>query len=150
LRLGIQRSRDVAYYLFDAFFQGELASVLRDAGRIDEGLVEIDGALRYAEESESLWCIPEILRIKGELLARRTGAAADAAEEWFMRSRDLAQRQDALSWELRAAMSLARFWRDRDRAGEARALLDEVYRGFIEGFDTSDLRSARNLLERLA
>jgi predicted ATPase/DNA-binding winged helix-turn-helix (wHTH) protein len=150
LRRGIQRSRDVAYYLFDAYFQGELAASLGDAGRIDEGLVEIDSALRYAEQSESLWCIPEILRIKGELLAGRDGATADGVEALFMRSRDLAHGQGALSWELRAAMSLARFWRGRGRADEARALLDGVYGGFTEGFDTTDLRSARSLLERLS
>jgi predicted ATPase/DNA-binding winged helix-turn-helix (wHTH) protein len=150
LRLGIQRSRDVAYYLFDAYFRGELAAVLMAAGSIDEGLSEIDGALRYAEESESLWCMPEILRIKGDLVARCAGAIADTAEEWFMRSRELANRQGALSWELRSAMSLARFWQERDRAADAHALLDETYRRFTDGFETADLRAADRLLQQSA
>jgi predicted ATPase/DNA-binding winged helix-turn-helix (wHTH) protein len=150
LRFGLQRSREVAYLLFDAFFRGELAAVLASAGRVDEGLVEIDAALRYAEESESLWCMPEILRIKGELLAKRAGADAGAAEECFRRSLDWARRQQALSWELRAAMSLARFWHRRNRSREARALLDGVYRGFTEGFDTADLQAAKVLLQQLA
>jgi predicted ATPase len=150
LRVGIQRSREVAYYLFHAFFLGELAAVLGSAGRIDEGLIEIDAALDYAETSESLWCMPEVLRIKGALLARRSGAEADAAEAWFMRSCDLAHRQGALSWELRGATSLARFWCDRGRSVEARALLGGVYQRFTEGFDAADLQAAQGLLTQLS
>jgi predicted ATPase/DNA-binding winged helix-turn-helix (wHTH) protein len=150
LRIGIQRSREVAYYLFHAFFLAELAAVLGAAGRIDEGLIEIDAALDYAEQSESLWCMPEILRIKGELLAGHSGAEADDAEPWFTRSRDLAHAQDALSWELRAAMSLARFWRDRGRNVEARELLGNVYQRFTEGFGTTDLQAAKGLLKQLS
>ena len=71
LRSGLERTREVAYYLFYAFFLGELAEVLASAGRSDEGLAEVDAALRYAEESQSLWCMPEVLRIKGEILAKR-------------------------------------------------------------------------------
>lgn len=147
LRLGLQRSREVAYLLFDAFFQGELAEVLASAGRIDEGMVEIDAALRYAERSESLWSMPELLRIKGELLARRAGDAVCAAEEWFIRARDMAHRQEALSWELRAVMSLARFWRDRGRTAEARKVLNDVHQSFTEGFDTADPQAAKRLLD---
>jgi len=150
LRVGLQQSREIGYYLFDAFFRGELASVLASSGRLDEGLVEIDAALRYAEESESLWCMPEILRIKGELVERRSGTEGNAAEEWFIRARDLANRQHALSWELRAAISLARFWRDRHRAADARELLEGVYRRFTEGFDTADLRAAKELMTELS
>ena len=150
LRVGLQQSREIGYYLFDAFFRGELASVLASSGRLDEGLVEIDAALRYAEESESLWCMPEILRIKGELVERRSGTEGNAAEEWFIRARDLANRQHALSWELRAAISLARFWRDRHRAADARELLEGVYRRFTEGFDTADLRAAKGLMTELS
>ena len=150
LRVGIQRSREVAYYLFYAFFLGELAAVLAAAGRIDEGLVEIDAALDYAEKSESLWCMPELLRIKGELLAARGGTEADAAEAWFTRSRELANVQGALSWELRAAMSLARFWRDRGRSVEAHELLGGVYRRFTEGFGTADLQAAQRLLKEFS
>jgi non-specific serine/threonine protein kinase len=150
LRLGLQRSREIGYFLFDAFFQGELAAVLGTAGRIDDGLVEIDAALGYAETSESLWCLPELLRVKGELLARRAGAEANAAELWLMLSLDLANRQQALSWALRAATSLARFWRDRDRAAEAHEVLDQVYGRFTEGFDTADLQSANDLLRQLS
>jgi non-specific serine/threonine protein kinase len=149
LRLGLQRSREVAYLLFDAFFQGELAEVLGSAGRVDEGMVEIDAALRYAEKSESLWSMPELLRIKGELLARRAGNEAHAAEGWFLRARDMARRQDALSWELRAAMSLARFWRDHDRTAEARKMLYDVHQSITEGFDTAGPRAARRLLDEL-
>jgi non-specific serine/threonine protein kinase len=144
LRLGLQRSRDVGYLLFDAFFQGELAAVLATAGRIDEGRAEIDAALAYAERSESLWCMPELLRIKGELLAKHD---ADAAGSWFTRSCELAAQQQALSWELRASMSLARLWHTRDRTSAARELIDNVYRRFTEGHGTADLRAAANLLK---
>src|SRR5262245_49834261 len=73
-----------------------------------------------------LWCMPEVLRIRGELLAKRTGASEMAAEQSFMQSLDWARRQQALLWELRTATSLASFWRDRDRLVAARDLLDEA------------------------
>ena len=150
MQVGLQRSREAAYYLFYAFFVGELAALLAATARIDEGLVEIDAALRHAETSESLWCMPEILRVKGELLAARADGKERAAEECFMQSLDLARRQEARTWELRSAMSLARFWRKGDRTGEARALLDAVFSRFTEGFDTTDLKAARRLLAQLS
>jgi predicted ATPase/DNA-binding winged helix-turn-helix (wHTH) protein len=150
LRIGLQHSREIGYYLFEAYFQGELASVLASSGRLDEGLVEIDAAMRNAEKSESLWCMPEILRIKGELVERLSGTEGDTAEEWFIRARDVANSQHALSWELRAATSLARFWRDRHRAADGRELLEAVYRRFTEGFDTADLRAAKALITELS
>jgi predicted ATPase len=149
LRLGLQRSREIGYLLFDAFFQGELAAVLASAGRVEEGLVEIDAALRYADQSESLWCTPELLRVKGELLARGAGEDVEAAEEWFMRACALAREQQALSWELRAAIGLARFWRDRGRVTEAREILSEVHRAFTEGFETADVTAAQALLDSM-
>ncbi len=151
LRFGLERTREVAYYLFYAFFLGELAAVLASTGRTDEGLAEVDAALRYAEESESLWCMPEVLRIKGEILARQDPTHAGAtAEKHLLRSLDWAHRQQALAWELRAAMSLARLWQTRHRVAEARELLGSVYARFTEGFGTADLREARTLLDQLA
>jgi non-specific serine/threonine protein kinase len=151
LRSGLECGREVAYYLFYAFFLGELAAVLGSADRTDEGLAEVDTALRYAEESEFLWCMPELLRIKGELLAKQDPTHAKAAaEEHLVRSLDLAHRQQALAWQLRAAMSLARLRRRQRRVGEARELLESVYARFTEGFATADLREARTLLDQLA
>ena len=150
LRSGLECAREVAYYLFYAFFLGELAAVLGSDNRTDEGLAEVDAALRYAEESKSLWCMPELLRIKGELLAKQDPTHAEAAaEEHFVRSLDLAHRQQALAWQLGAAMSLARLWRRQRRVGEARELLGSVYGRFTEGFATADLREARTLLGQL-
>jgi non-specific serine/threonine protein kinase len=150
LRSGLERTREVAYYLFYSFFLAELAEVVASANRIDEGLAEVDAALRYAEESESLWCMPEVLRIKGEILAKRDPAdPAAAAEEHFARSLDWARRQQALAWELRAAMSLARLWQHQHRGAEARGLLGSVYGRFTEGFAAADLQEARSLLEQL-
>jgi predicted ATPase len=92
----------------------------------------------------------ELLRIKGELL-RVQGApgAAAAAEDHFRQALDWARRQGALSWELRAATSLARLWRDQDRPADAMALLQPVYDRFTEGFDTIDLQAAKALIDAL-
>ena len=93
----------------------------------------------------------ELLRVKGELLLLQgaPGAAA-AAEDHFRQALDWARRQGALSWELRAATSLARLLRDRDRIDEARDLLAPICDRFTEGFGTADLQSAKRLLDELA
>ncbi|MDB5403808.1 MAG: hypothetical protein JWQ55_5826, partial [Rhodopila sp.] len=73
-----------------------------------------------------------------------------SAEDYFRRALDRARRQGALSWELRAATSLARLWRDQARSKEEHALLAQVYARFTEGFSTADLKEAKTLLEELA
>jgi predicted ATPase len=72
------------------------------------------------------------------------------AEAYFERSLEVARKQQAKSWELRAAMSMARLWRDQGKPREAHDLLAPVYGWFTEGFDTLDLKEAKNLLEELA
>jgi hypothetical protein len=91
-----------------------------------------------AEESVSLWCMPALLRIKGELLAE---------EELLGQALDMANGQGALAWELRAAFSLARTWINRGRAAEGRELVRRVLQKFSEGFGTADLCAANALLE---
>jgi predicted ATPase len=91
-----------------------------------------------------------LLRIKGEILVQADAPnAASAAEELFRQSIAWARRQDALSWELRAATSVARLWHQQGRPEPARAILEPVYGRFTEGFDTADLRAAKALLDRL-
>jgi predicted ATPase len=88
---------------------------LAGAGQIAEGLVVIDKALARAEQTEAGSYLAELLRTKGELLLhRRAPADAAAAEKCFLQALDVARRQDALAWELRAAMSLARLWHGQD------------------------------------
>ena len=121
LSSGLARMRETGFYFYYTFFQAEHAAVLGCCGRVDESLAEIDAAERHTEESGSLWCMPEVLRIKGELLVKHVGAAETAVEQSFLQSLDWARRQEALSWELSTATSLARFWRDRDRKSQRRA-----------------------------
>jgi predicted ATPase/DNA-binding winged helix-turn-helix (wHTH) protein len=100
---------------------------------------------------DALWSLPEVLRVNAELLLRRGGVrATEEAESSLMRSLDLARRQSAQSWELRAATSLARLWRDHGRAPKARDLLSAAYDKFTEGFDSADLIAARALINELA
>jgi predicted ATPase len=93
--------------------------------------------------------MPEAIRIKGEVLLSCKGNT-HPAEDHFHRSLDLAHRQGALSWELRAAMSLARGLHDQGRPADAVMLLQPVWDGFTEGFETADLTTARNLLNTFA
>ena len=78
-----------------------------------------------------------------------TAGTTEAVEDVFRRALDGARRQETLTWELRAALSLARLLRDQDRIGEARDLLAPVYERFTEGFDTADLQAGKKLLDDL-
>jgi predicted ATPase len=84
------------------------------------------------------------------ILLQNAADAAATAEEHFRAAIDWAHRQDALSWELRTATSLARLWRDQYRPAEARDVLRPVYDRFTEGLMTTDLKQAKNLLEQLS
>lgn len=96
------------------------------------------------------WCTAEILRKRGEiLLASDRENGKSEAENLFLRSIDISQRQRALSWELRSANSLARLWHQSGRTAHARDILSRVYERFTEGFATRDLIEAKSLLASL-
>jgi hypothetical protein len=119
-------------------------------GQIGDGLIVVEAAIDHCERTEERWLFAELLRVKGELLLLQGGSsAASRAEEHFRQALDWARRQGALSWELRAATSLARLLRDQGRPADAMALLGPVYDRFTEGFDTADLKAAQALLDAL-
>jgi predicted ATPase len=120
---------------------------LGDAGRIAEGLALVEAGI---QQSEGGWLTPELLRLKGELfLLQSSSPVSQTAEDLFRQALDGARRQEALSWELRAATSLARLLRNQGRPVEATAFLQPVYDRFTEGFDTADLQMAKRLLDDL-
>jgi len=147
LQSSLERLPEPAFHHHMSLLLAELAAGIAGAGQIAEGLVVVDKALARAAQTEAGWYLSELLRTKGELLLhRRAPADAAAAENCFLQALDVARRQDALSWELRAAMSLARLWRGQRRASQARKLLEPVYHRFTEGFATVDLVAAKALL----
>ena len=95
------------------------------------------------------WYEAEMHRIKGELLLRQPVPDAPQAEAYFQQALAVARRQQAKSWELRAAMSLSRLWQHQGKRAKACQVLAEVYDWFTEGFDTPDLQEARALLDAL-
>jgi predicted ATPase len=151
LRAGFDELSEALPILSYVMFLGILAEVLGQAGQIADGLSTIEEAIDYSERTEERWLIAELLRVKGELLLLQGGQGAVAgAEDHFRRAFDWARRQGALSWELRAATSLARLLRGQGCPAEGMALLQPVYDRFTEGFDTADLKAAKTLLEALA
>ncbi len=147
LRTALAQPSEASFHRFTWFF-GQLAEGLGRAGQIAQGLEAIDEALARSERNEDRWCVAELLRIRGELLLLQgvPGAAA-AAEDHYQQSLGWARRQGALSWELRAATSLARLLRDQNRPTEAIALLVPIYNRFTEGFETADLKAAKALID---
>jgi predicted ATPase len=131
-------------------FPGAMVEGLVRTGQAPQGLVAIDEALEQSERSEERWCVAELLRTKGELLLMEgAGTATAAAEDCFLQALALAHRQGALSWELRAATSLARLRRDQNRTRDAHNLLAPVHDRFSEGFETADLKAAKALIQNL-
>jgi non-specific serine/threonine protein kinase len=149
LRSGLARMRETKFLYHYAFFVAELAEVLGAAGRIDDGLSEIDTALRSALETRYLWFVPEILRIKGELLILGGSGDRPAIEGLFRQSLERARRQQAHYWEICTATSLAAFMHGQGRVEEARELVAPVYERVTEGFSSSQVRRAKALLDRL-
>jgi tetratricopeptide (TPR) repeat protein len=130
---------------------GELADGLLRAGRSGEALNTISGAIERAGRLEERWCMAELLRIQAEatMAEGRPGAIA-TAEAHLTQGLDWARQQQALSWELRCAMSLARLARTRKAQQQARSLLAGTLDRFREGFDTADLKAAKALLHAFA
>ena len=121
-----------------------------ECGCFDEGVQTLDNALALGDLDQAPFWHAEIHRLKGEILLRRDGAAAaPEAERLFRRSLEVARAQEARSFELRTATSLARLLRRRNEPREARTLLAPVYAWFSEGADTLDLQDARALLDEL-
>ena len=149
LRSRISDHRALGTNVFMPYFLGLVGDLALGARRFDVCAAALDEAEAFQVRTGERWWESELHRLRGELLALRSGAYAEA-EDYLQRALDLARQRDAKSFELRAAMSLARLWRRQGKSDRGRELLAPIYDWFTEGFDTQDLKDARILLEKLA
>jgi class 3 adenylate cyclase/tetratricopeptide (TPR) repeat protein len=149
IREGIDAFRATGSAVELSHWLGLLAEACGDTERPEEGLRVVGEALQHVNETGIVYYEPELRRVEGELRLRCEAGDATAAESSFWRSIEIARNQGAKSWELRAAMSLARLWRSQGKPQQARELLAPVYGWFTEGFDTLDLKEAKALLGEL-
>jgi predicted ATPase len=126
-----------------------LAEVAVQVGQIEEGLRLLTEALAAFGASGRGDLLTEAYRLQGELLLRQATPDTAQAEACFQQALAIARRQQAKSWELRAAMSLSRLWQQQGKRAEAQELLAPIYGWFTEGFDTADLQAAKALLNEL-
>ena len=136
--------------LAQPFCLARMAEAAGYAGHIDEGLHLLTEALAVFEVSGRRDMLTEAYRLKGELVLRQAVPDAVQAEMYFQQALTLARQQQAKSWELRAAMSLARLWQQQGQRAAAHTLLADIHSWFTEGFDTADLQEAERLLAALA
>jgi len=124
---------------------GYLAQGLAGLGHFDEACEAIERAVAWGEQHEAAWCQAELLRKQGEL-RRTAGAAISEIEQCFENALNLARKQSALFWELRITLSFARLRSNQHRHDDAKRMLRPVYDRFTEGFASTDLRAARDML----
>ena len=147
---GITALRSTGGTLWMPLWLSHLTRAYADLGRFDEAWRCVDEAMTMIETTKEKWFEAEVHRTAGEIALLSPEPDAAKAEAYFERSLTVARQQQAKSWELRAAMSIARLWRDQGKVQQARELLAPVYGWFTEGFDTRDLKEAKALLEELA
>ena len=135
--------------LFCDYYLALIATALGRKGECDEGLRTIDESLALIERTGARIYEAEVHRLKGELLLAQDASNAAQAEQSFRTAIEIARRQKAKSWELRATTSLARLLAKQGNRDEARAMLAEIYNWFTDGFDTADLKDAKALLDEL-
>jgi predicted ATPase len=146
----LTKIRSTGTKMFLPCFLMLLSEAHADLGEFDDARGCINEALTATQTNEERWCEAEVNRVAGEVVLKSPEPDAAKAETYFERALSIARQQQAKSWELRAAMSLARLWRNQGKVQQARELLAPVYEWFTEGFDPRDLREAKALLEELA
>jgi len=127
-----------------------LAAAYGKVGRVEEGLAVLAEALAVVDKTGVRVHEVGLYVTQGWLLLARSGDNQVEAEACFRQAIEIARRQQAKSWELRAATSLARLWQQQGKQPKARTMLSDIYGWFTEGFDTKDLQEAKTLLEELA
>jgi predicted ATPase len=144
LRSGLTADRATGPAAGGTYFFVLLAKAYEISGQIEEAVIQLDDALQIVRTGV---LAAELYRHKGQLLLQQ--GHTEAAEELYCQALSIAAAQEAKLWELRAAVSLARLRRDQGRCAEARDVLAPVYGWFTEGFDTTDLKDAKALLDIL-
>jgi predicted ATPase len=150
LTLGINAYSATGSTIWLPYYQSYLARALSGIGQFGDAWHQIVEAMTGMEKAKEKWCEAELKRVAGEIALMSPERDGARAEAYFESALAVARKQQAKSWELRAAMSLARLWRDQGKVQQARELLAPVYGWFTEGFDTRDLKEAKTLLEELA
>jgi class 3 adenylate cyclase/predicted ATPase len=146
---GLSATRATGARIHDTCTLALLADIYLRHNRIDEGLATIEEAQKLAVTGGELFWQAELLRLKGELLLRQSDQSVHAAEQCLSDALKIAQDQHATMLELRAATSLARLWKTRNKVDEARRILNAVCAKFHEGVDNFDLKEARTVLAQL-
>ena len=146
---GVTAMRSTGTTMWMPFWLSYLARANAEIGQPDDARRCIGEAMAAVETAKERWCEAEVNRIAGEIALLPPEPDVAKAEAHFERALAVAREQQAKSWELRAAMSMARLWRDQGNRDEARDLLAPVYGWFTEGFDTLDLKEAKALLDAL-
>ena len=147
---GIAAWRSTGATVWMPLFLSFMASTYAELDQFDSGRRCIGEAMTVVKTTKERWCKAEVNRTAGEIALKSPEPEVAKAEAYFQRALAVAREQQAKSWELRAAMSVARLWRDQGKVQQARELLAPVYGWFTEGFDTRDLKKAKALLEGLA
>jgi len=147
---GITSLRSTGATLYEPWHLWHLAMAYTELGQPEDARRCLDDAIEKVARSNEKWCEAEVHRIAGEIALKSPQPEAAKAETYFERALSVARQQQAKSWELRAAMSMARLWRSQGKSQQARELLAPVYAWFTEGFDTLDLKEANALLAELA
>jgi predicted ATPase len=132
-----------------SYFLALLAEAHGIMGQPEAGLVVLAEALTHVDTTGEQWYKPELYRLTGRLLLQQDVDNQTEVENCFHQAIVIAQSQQAKSWELRAATSLARLWQQQGKRQEAYDLLASVYNWFTEGFDTADSKDTKALLDSL-
>ena len=147
---GVTAMRSTGTTMWMPLWLSYLARANAEIGQFDAATRYIGETMTAVEMAKESWCEAEVYRLAGEIALLSPERDAAKAEAYFERALGVARAQQAKSWELRAAMSMARLWRDQGKRQQARDLLVPVYGWFTEGFDTRDLKEAKVLLHTLA
>jgi predicted ATPase/DNA-binding winged helix-turn-helix (wHTH) protein len=149
LRRCLGQLHAMRYEMLNTDFKISLIQGLIAIGEYGDSLALVDQMIRLVEANGDFVRMPEVLRVKGDVLLSRPERRPHDAEMCFVQSLDWSRRQGARSWELRTAVDLSTLWADQGQRDRAEGLLQPIFEQFAEGQDTADLKAARHLLRTL-